>query len=348
MQVEQPEASSSKPKPPPIVDFTSGVIAGAAGLVVGQPFDVVKVRYQTPEFAGRYASTFGAFGAIVREEKVHGLFKGVLSPMAGIAFINGVVFSSYSLFMRLQLPRENGGEPSLGQICLAGAGSGVIGALLTCPTELIKVGAAPRLRNHVPARMMARLRDAMTADRALTSLADPSAVRSATPRSLHTRRGAVHHPHRWLSGALSGFHRDSTAGSGIWTVLLHKPAPPPSSSVGSRRHHHESLIEEAEEELGSLGWAELMTAGGLAGVTAWVATFPFDVFKTRLQAASWDESNGTVRRANDGLWRVAVDAVRREGWRVMFAGLGPTLIRAVPVNMVVFVTFEACVSALSR
>lgn len=42
--------------------------------------------------------------------------------------INGVVFSSYSLFMRLQLPRENGGEPSLGQICLAGAGSGVIGA----------------------------------------------------------------------------------------------------------------------------------------------------------------------------------------------------------------------------
>lgn len=174
-----------------------------------------------------------------------------------------------------------------------------------------------------------------------------------------------------------------------------KPAPPPSSSVGSRRHHHESLIEEAEEELGSLGWAELMTAGGLAGVTAWVvsglgsdigatqysgwvlsvihqATFPFDVFKTRLQAASWDESNGTVRRANNGLWRVAVDAVRKEGWKVMFAGLGPTLIRAVPVsvaanswfrhphspshpvgltpqvNMVVFVTFEACVSALSR
>ncbi|GFZ48109.1 hypothetical protein JCM24511_05857 [Saitozyma sp. JCM 24511] len=312
MQSEQPEASSSKPKPPPIVDFTSGVIAGAAGLIVGQPFDVVKVRYQTPEFAGRYASTFGAFGAIVREEKVHGLFKGVLSPM-----INGVVFSSYSLFMRLQLPRENGGEPSLGQICLAGAGSGVIGALLTCPTELIKIrqqSAPPHL--------------------------DPS--------TLDVVRSIIR------TDGFRGLYRGFTAtalrdlGYGPYFCTSQKPAPPPSSSVGSRRHHHESLIEEAEEELGSLGWAELMTAGGLAGVTAWVATFPFDVFKTRLQAASWDESNGTVRRANNGLWRVAVDAVRKEGWKVMFAGLGPTLIRAVPVNMVVFVTFEACVSALSR
>jgi hypothetical protein len=43
-------------------DRTDQLCIGAAGLVVGQPFDVVKVRYQTPEFAGRYASTFGAFG----------------------------------------------------------------------------------------------------------------------------------------------------------------------------------------------------------------------------------------------------------------------------------------------
>lgn len=61
-------------------------ISGAVGLVVGQPFDVVKVRWQTPEYNGRYASITGAFrgyntcryevcranhtGAIVREEGV--------------------------------------------------------------------------------------------------------------------------------------------------------------------------------------------------------------------------------------------------------------------------------------
>jgi solute carrier family 25 carnitine/acylcarnitine transporter 20/29 len=66
---------------------------------------VIKVRYQTPEFAGRYAGTFSALGtsgrsenqldwkwkmmltdvgAIVREEKVQGLFKGVTSPMVNL------------------------------------------------------------------------------------------------------------------------------------------------------------------------------------------------------------------------------------------------------------------------
>jgi hypothetical protein len=62
--------------------------------------------------------------------------------------------------MRLQLPpRDSEGndkEPNLGQICLAGAGSGMVGSyvslsqmlpapllthrLLTCPMELVKVG----------------------------------------------------------------------------------------------------------------------------------------------------------------------------------------------------------------
>lgn len=54
----------------PGVDFAAGVVAGAAGLIVGQPFDVVKVRYQSPQFNGKYGNTFGAIGAIMREEGV--------------------------------------------------------------------------------------------------------------------------------------------------------------------------------------------------------------------------------------------------------------------------------------
>lgn len=34
---------------------------GGVGLLVGQPFDVVKVRYQTPQYNGRYNSILGAF-----------------------------------------------------------------------------------------------------------------------------------------------------------------------------------------------------------------------------------------------------------------------------------------------
>ena len=42
--------------------------------------------------------------------------------------INGLVFTSYSFFMRLQIPRNDPQEPSLSQICAAGAGSGVVSA----------------------------------------------------------------------------------------------------------------------------------------------------------------------------------------------------------------------------
>jgi len=50
------------------------------------------------------------------------------------------------------------------------------------------------------------------------------------------------------------------------------------------------------------------------------ATFPIDVFKTRMQAVT-----GSSKPLS--LYKVGTEAVRKEGWRVMFAGLGPTLIR---------------------
>ncbi|KAG5641318.1 hypothetical protein DXG03_005539 [Asterophora parasitica] len=42
-----------------------------------------------------------------------------------------------------------------------------------------------------------------------------------------------------------------------------------------------------------------------------------------------------------------VNSYRANGWRVFYRGLAPTLIRAIPVNMVTFATFEAVVKALS-
>ncbi|WWC92271.1 uncharacterized protein L201_007225 [Kwoniella dendrophila CBS 6074] len=297
----------------PMVDFTAGVIAGAAGLIVGQPFDVVKVRYQTPQYAGKYSSTFSALGAIVKEEKVKGLFKGVTSPMAGIAFINGIVFTSYSLFMKQQIPPESLHEPSLYQIFLAGAGSGVVAATLTCPIELIKIRE-----------------------------------QSAPPHVNTSTIGVLKHVIRTdgIRGLFRGFQataiRDLAYGPYFFTyegmIRLFKYMKTPPLPENTRKHEGHTLIDEAEMELSSgLTWPELMTAGGIAGVVAWMATFPIDVFKTRIQSAPWTTTsdlpapssssklNMTLRKPS--LWKVANTAIKEEGWRVMFAGLGPTLIR---------------------
>lgn len=48
---------------------------------------VVKVRLQNPEFASRYNSVWHAFTTIVRKERVHGLFRGITSPLVRHSFL---------------------------------------------------------------------------------------------------------------------------------------------------------------------------------------------------------------------------------------------------------------------
>ncbi|KAG5641319.1 hypothetical protein DXG03_005540 [Asterophora parasitica] len=66
-----------------------------------------------------------AVATIVQEEKFVGLYKGITSPMATVALMNGLVFSSYRFFMKLQLAHADA-IPTLTQITLAGMGSGIV------------------------------------------------------------------------------------------------------------------------------------------------------------------------------------------------------------------------------
>ena len=77
----------------------------------------------------------------------------------------------------------------------------------------------------------------------------------------------------------------------------------------------------------------------------WVVTFPFDVLKTRMQAhlPTRDEAAAGSRHT----WSTVRTMYAEAGSRVFWRGLAPTLVRAVPVNMAVFGTFEGVVWAFS-
>lgn len=79
----------------------------------------------------------------------------------------------------------------------------------------------------------------------------------------------------------------------------------------------------------------VLLAGGCAGVLAWAVATPMDVIKSRLQA------DGQGQRRYRGLLHCVVTSVREEGPRVLFKGLVLNCCRAFPVNMVVFVAYEA-------
>ncbi|KZT20993.1 mitochondrial carrier [Neolentinus lepideus HHB14362 ss-1] len=312
----------------PTVDFIAGTISGMAALCVGYPFDTVKVRFQNPEIAQKYRSTFNAITTIVREERAPGLYKGITSPLASCAFMNGLVFSSYRFFMKLQLANADA-VPTLTQITLAGIGSGIVSSIITTPTELIKIHQQNILGKTPPARQVAL-----------------DIVRKHGLRGLY--RGITATAIRDCGYGAYFFGYEATC-----RYFSH----PKSTTVPST----------GKPEVPSLTWPVLLLAGAVAGIAGWIATFPFDVVKTRVQSTMGEpipvssavESTRLLQpdittadtRFTSNPYRNTLSTIihsyRTEGLSVFFRGLSPTLIRAIPVNMVTFATFEGVVHFLS-
>ncbi|RWS25041.1 Mitochondrial ornithine transporter 1-like protein [Leptotrombidium deliense] len=83
----------------------------------------------------------------------------------------------------------------------------------------------------------------------------------------------------------------------------------------------------------SVNIAELIVTvigGGIGGVSFWVAIFPFDVVKSRVQ----------VESSNASMMSILVKIAKHEGVRGLYKGLLPTVIRTFPSTGALFVTYE--------
>jgi len=84
-----------------IKSFISGGFGGIACVLVGMPFDTIKVRLQT---STQYKGALDCFKQTVAKEGIRGLYKGMLSPLIGItpvfaiSFWVGLFFSSLLFF----------------------------------------------------------------------------------------------------------------------------------------------------------------------------------------------------------------------------------------------------------
>jgi len=77
-----------------------------------------------------------------------------------------------------------------------------------------------------------------------------------------------------------------------------------------------------------LGLYVLPTISIVEPMTDEQVTFPFDAFKTRMQAESWNTgSDHTQTISKPTLRQVIRYTIATQGWKACFAGLAPTLIR---------------------
>ncbi|CAI2169398.1 19176_t:CDS:10 [Funneliformis geosporum] len=127
-------------------DFLAGYISGVAGLLVGSPLDVLKVRLQTQQRTaptsseGLPTSSIRTLIEMKKNEGMKSLLKGVESPIIGLALLNSILFASYGGIIRAfeKYDGKSPFVPTLSQVYFAGFGAGIACFLASTPTELVK------------------------------------------------------------------------------------------------------------------------------------------------------------------------------------------------------------------
>ncbi|XP_037081022.1 mitochondrial basic amino acids transporter-like, partial [Pollicipes pollicipes] len=108
--------------------------AGVAGVVVGHPLDTVKVRIQTQCARNpTYRGTFHCLHSILVKEGTRGLYRGLTSPMFGVAAVNALTFGIQGNVRRLMADPD-----CLSAQCRAGMIAGGCQAIVVSPMELVK------------------------------------------------------------------------------------------------------------------------------------------------------------------------------------------------------------------
>ncbi|KAJ6649809.1 Mitochondrial basic amino acids transporter [Pseudolycoriella hygida] len=116
------------------LDFAAGCLGGAAGVLVGHPFDTIKVHLQTQNPKNPlYRGTFHCFKTIVAKDSIGGLYRGISSPMGGVALVNAIIFGVYG-----NMQRHSSDPNSIKSHFLAGSAAGLAQSVVCSPMELVK------------------------------------------------------------------------------------------------------------------------------------------------------------------------------------------------------------------
>jgi len=118
-------------------DFWAGYISGAAGILIGNPLDLIKVRLQagTPFLTSTpasYTAQFSSAGSLIR---------GATAPILGYGALNALLFVTYNRTSTLVNSSTKGAPPNLWTTWIAGAIGGLATWVVSTPTELVKCRA---------------------------------------------------------------------------------------------------------------------------------------------------------------------------------------------------------------
>ncbi|GMH30350.1 hypothetical protein Nepgr_032193 [Nepenthes gracilis] len=290
-------------------EYVAGFLAGIATVVVGHPFDTVKVKLQKHNTEGhqiKYKNGLHCAARILKNEGVTGLYRGATSSFVGVAFESSLFFGMYSQMKQSLQGRLKSSGPDPLVIIPSAAYSGAAISFVLCPSELLKC------------RMQVQGTDSLI----------PNSVRYNGPIDCALRTIETEGVRGIFRGGVATLLRESLGGTVFFCVyeyvrhFMH-------SKLEAASHDHKSLTE----------FGTGVISGGLAGVAFWSAVLPLDVAKTIIQ------TDPDIRSTRNP-FQVLHSVYRMAGIRGCYAGLGPTLLRAFPANAAAIATLEFAIKFL--
>lgn len=118
----------------------AGGVGGSMAVLVGHPFDLVKVRMQTGAISGVSQSVFGIMRNTLAKEGVRGLYRGVSAPIVAVSPVYALSFWGYDVGQLIVKAFKSDKEAplNLGDIAIAGGLSAFPATAIMAPTERIK------------------------------------------------------------------------------------------------------------------------------------------------------------------------------------------------------------------
>lgn len=117
-----------------ISHFIAGCCGGISGVIVGYPFDTIKVKMQTQSMYSNYTSGFDCFRKTLYKEGIRGFYRGMSSPLFGAAIFKTLNFGIYGTILN-----HLDDQTSNRNIMLAGTMSSICCGTILVPIDRIKI-----------------------------------------------------------------------------------------------------------------------------------------------------------------------------------------------------------------
>ncbi|KAF2147145.1 uncharacterized protein K452DRAFT_261378 [Aplosporella prunicola CBS 121167] len=301
-------------------DFWAGYLSGAAGILIGNPLDLVKTRLQ----AGPTAASSPAAAAPGQGWRNAGTYvRGIPAPVLGYGALNAILFVTYNRTLKL-LHEPDPSSPStpLGKVFVAGAVGGFASFVVSAPTELVKCRA--QVYAHAPSSWTVA-RDTWRAE-GLPGFYHGGVVtgiRDAVGYAFYfwsyelTKRAITSPDDTEHQAALKVLLCGGLAGIATWASVF------PLDVIKTRVQTQEY---QAGAVSAAVGEQQALLRASVGG-----------------GAISLD---GTHRQM--GAWDITRRAYRTEGLSVFFRGLGICSVRAFIVNAVQWAVYEWMMGLMQR